>query len=117
MTVLMSVNPARMKRRRNAVASATIASMIGMNAATNVRNTMSSTISAASMPSSSDDPLFDRRELRLAVVLDRHADGLHGRPHGIFDGDHRVAVLVLDRLVELRLRVGDAPALREVSAR
>ena len=58
-------------------------------------------------------PLLDRRELRLAVVLDRHADGLHGRPHGIFDGDHRVAVLVLDRLVELRLGVGDAPALRE----
>ena len=56
MTVLMSVNPARMKRRRNAVASATIASMIGMTAATNVRNTMSSTIIAASMPSSSETP-------------------------------------------------------------
>ena len=54
--VLMSVRPARMKSRRNAVASAASASMIGMNAATNVRNTIRSTMSAARRPSISDVP-------------------------------------------------------------
>ena len=54
--VLMSVSPARMKSRRNAVARAAIARRIGMNAATNVRNTISSTIIAASSPSSSAVP-------------------------------------------------------------
>ena len=55
-TVLMSVRPARMNSRRNAVISATIASMIGMSAATNVRKTTSSTMIAASRPSSSEVP-------------------------------------------------------------
>jgi hypothetical protein len=45
-----------MNSSRNAVMSAPIASMIGMNAATNVRKTSRSTISAASRPSSSDVP-------------------------------------------------------------
>ena len=56
MIVLMSVSPARMNRSRNAVIRATIASTIGMNIATNVRKTTSSTRIAASRPSSSDVP-------------------------------------------------------------
>ena len=54
--VLMSVRPARMKSSRNAVMSATSASPIGIAVATSVRNTTSSTISAASRPSSSCVP-------------------------------------------------------------
>ena len=57
--------------------------------------------------------LLDRRELRLAVVLHRHPCRLDGLAHRILDGDDRVPVLVLDRLVELRLGVGDAAVLRE----
>ncbi len=56
MTVLMSVWPARMNRSRNAVISATIASAIGMSIATNVRNTKSSTMTAASSPRASEIP-------------------------------------------------------------
>ena len=54
--VLMSVSPARMNSSMNAVASASIASMIGISIATNVLNTTSRTMIAASMPSSSDVP-------------------------------------------------------------
>ena len=54
--VLMSVTPARMKSSRNAVMSATSASAIGISLATNVRKTTSSTMSAASRPSSSCTP-------------------------------------------------------------
>jgi hypothetical protein len=54
--VLMSVRPARMNRRMNAVATAVIASAIGIDAATKVRKTTISTIRAASRPSSSCVP-------------------------------------------------------------
>ena len=54
--MLMSVSPARMKSSRNAVPTPTIASAIGIAAATNVRKTISSTMSAASRPSSSCVP-------------------------------------------------------------
>ena len=56
MIVLMSVRPARMNSSRNAVTSAMIASAIGISIATNVRNTISSTMIAASRPSASDVP-------------------------------------------------------------
>ncbi len=49
----MSVSPARMKRSRNAVATAVSASTIGIDVATTVRNTIRSTISAMKRPSSS----------------------------------------------------------------
>ena len=54
--VLIVVRPARMNRSRNAVTAPTSASAIGMNIATKVRKTTSSTISAASRPSSSCVP-------------------------------------------------------------
>ncbi len=53
-------------------------------------------------------PLLERRKLGVAVELHRHAGRLDRLTHGVLNGDHRVAVLVLDRLIELRLRVGDA---------
>ena len=58
-------------------------------------------------------PLLERRELGLAVVLDGHADGGDGLADGVLDGNDRISVLVLDRLVELRLGVGDAPVVGE----
>ena len=54
--VLMSVRPARMNSSRNAVTSALIASAIGISIAVNVRNTISSTMIAASRPSASEVP-------------------------------------------------------------
>ena len=57
-TVLMSVRPARMKRSRNAESTAVIASAIGIGDATNVRKTISRTISAARRPSSSWVPCW-----------------------------------------------------------
>ena len=53
---------------------------------------------AASRPSSLGGALLDRRELGLAVVLDRDAGRLDGVADGVLDGDDLVAVLVLDRL-------------------
>ena len=57
--------------------------------------------------------LLDRRELRLAVVLDRHPGRLDRLADGVLHGDDLVPVGVLDRLVELRLGVGDTAVLRE----
>jgi hypothetical protein len=59
------------------------------------------------------DALLDRRELRLAVVLDRHARRPDALPDGVLHRDHLVAVLVLDGVVELRLGVGDAAVVGE----
>ena len=56
MTVLMSVMPARMNSRKNAVATAVIASAIGIIEAENVRKTISRTMIAASRPRASDVP-------------------------------------------------------------
>ncbi len=38
--------------------------------------------------------LLDRRELGVAVELDRHAGRLDGLPHGVLDGDHLIAILL-----------------------
>ncbi len=57
--------------------------------------------------------LLDRRELCLAVVLDRHPGRLDGLADDVLHGDDLVPVGVLDRLVELRLGVGDTSVLRE----
>ncbi len=54
--VLMLVNPARMKSRMNAVATAKSASAIGIAVATNVRKTRSRTMNAARKPRSSCVP-------------------------------------------------------------
>ena len=58
-------------------------------------------------------PLLDRRELGVAVELGRHAGRLDRFAHGVLDGDDRLAVLVVDDPVELRLGVGDPPVVRE----
>ena len=88
-----------------------------MNAATNVRKTISSTISAASRPRELGRALLEWRELRLAVVLDRDARGRERVAHGVLNVDHRIAVLVVDHAVELGLGVGDAAGLSERSRR
>ncbi len=55
--------------------------------------------------------LLDRRELRVAVELDRHSDGLDGLADGLLHGDDRLTVLVVDHPVELGLGVPDPPVL------
>ena len=57
--------------------------------------------------------LLDRRELGVAVVLDRHAHRRDRLAHGVLHGDDRLAVLVVDHAVELRLGVCDPPVLGE----
>ena len=113
MIVLMSVSPARMKSSRNAVASATIASMIGMNIATNVRKTMSSTMIAASRPSSSDVPCSIGGNSASPLYSTVIAGRLDSLPDRVLDGDDGLAILVVDDPVELRLRVRDAAVLGE----
>ena len=58
-------------------------------------------------------PLLERRELGVAVELDRDPGRLDRLANGVLDRDDGLAVLVLDRLVELRLGVGDAPVVGE----
>ena len=58
-------------------------------------------------------PLLDWRELGFAVVLDGHAHRLDRLADGVLDGEDGLAVLVLDRLAELRLGVGDAAVVGE----
>ena len=60
--------------------------------------------------------LLDRRELGVAVVLDRDSHRRHRLAHGVLDGDDRFAVLVVDHPVELGLRVGDPPFSENVSS-
>ena len=58
-------------------------------------------------------PLLDGRELRLAVVLDRHPCRLDDVADGVLDRDDLWPVGVLDRLVELGLGVRDPTLLGE----
>ena len=58
-------------------------------------------------------PLLDRRELRLAVVLDGDSGRLDRLADRVLDGHDCVAVLVVDDPVELRFRVGDAAVVGE----
>ena len=111
--VLMSVKPARMNSSRNAVMSATIASASGIAVATSVRKTMSSTMSAASSPRSSCVPCsiggnsaspLNSAVTPAAATASRTASST---------ATTCVAVLRLDRLRELRLRVRDAPVVGE----
>ena len=109
----MSVSPARMKSRRNADASAVSASAIGIAAATNVRKTTSSTMSAASRPSSSCGPCSiggnSASPLYSAVDARRRDRGAHR----VLDVEDRLAVLVVDHAVELRLGVRDPAVVGE----
>ena len=74
--VLMSVRPARMNSSRNAVASATIASAIGMNIATKRAEDDQQHDDRRQQAEQLGGALLDRRELGLAVELDRDADRL-----------------------------------------
>jgi len=53
-------------------------------------------------------PLLDRRELGVAVELDRHAGRLDLVAHFLLNREHGFAILLEDHPVELGLRVGDA---------
>ena len=55
--------------------------------------------------------LLKGRELGVAVELDGDPAGGDRVADGVLDRDDRLAVLVLDHLVELRLRVADAPVV------
>ena len=114
MIVLILVNPARMNSSRNAVSK--------RNDRERDRNQHRD--ERAEDEQQHDDrrkqaegfrgPLLDGRKLRVAVELDRHPRGLDGLPDGVLDRENGLAILVLDRLIELRLRVRDAPAVGEV---
>ena len=72
---------------------------------------------AASRPSSSEVPCSIGGNSASPLYSTVTPDGLDGLADGVLDRDDRVAVLVLDRLVELRLRVGDAAVVGERLAR
>ncbi len=55
--------------------------------------------------------LLEGRELRIAVELHGHSCGLDRLADGLLHGDDRLAVLLVDDPVELRLRVRDAPVV------
>src|SRR4029450_13876413 len=112
-TVLMSVMPARMNSTRNAVATAVIARAMGIIVAEKVLKTMRRTMIAASRPSVSDVPCSTGGDPALAVYPDGASCGSYGVAPGVLDGDHGIAVAVVDDLIELRLRVGDSAVVRE----
>ena len=107
--MLMSVRPARMKSRRNAVGRALSASAIGSDVATKVRKTTISTRSAASRPSSSCVPCSMGGNSASPLNSAFTPAGSTGLAHCVLDGEDGLAVLVVDDPVELGLRVGDAP--------
>ena len=113
MTVLMSVRPARMKSSRNAVISATIASAIGISIATNVRKTISSTMIAASRPSASEIPCSSGGNSASPLNSTVTPAGSTVSRTASCTATTASRSLVLDRLVELRLGVGDAPVVGE----
>ena len=111
--VLMSVRPARMKSSRNAV----------IERHDRERDRDQHRDERAEDDEQDDDrgeqaeqllrSLLERRELGVAVELDGHAGRLDRLADGVLHGDDRLAILVLDRLVELRLRVGDPAVVGE----
>ena len=111
--VLMSVRPARMKSSRNAVASAVSASAIGIAVATKRAEDDEQHDERREQAEQLLRPLLDRRELGVAVELDGHAGRLDRLADGVLDGDDRLAVLVVDDPVELRLGVGDPAVVGE----
>ncbi len=93
MIVLMSVSPARMKSRRNAVATATIASAIGIERRDERAEDDQQHDERREQAEQLLRPLLDRRELGVAVELDRHAGRLDRLADGVLDGDDLVAIL------------------------
>ena len=111
--VLMSVRPARMKRRRNAVISATIASASGIAVATIVRNTISSTMSAARSPRSSCVPCSIGGNSASPLNSTTTPARLDSLTHRLLHGENLLAILLVDHAVELGLCVRDAPVVGE----
>ena len=106
--VLMSVRPARMKSRRNAVTERR----------QRERDRDHRRDERAEDDEQHDErreqaeqllrPLLDGRELGVAVELCRHAGRRDRPPDRILDGEDRFAILVVDDPIELGFRVGDA---------
>ena len=111
--MLTSVKPATMKRSMKAVATATIASTIGISSRYERSEDEQQHDERHEQAEDLLDPLFDRRELGVAVELDDDPRRLDLLAHGVLDGDDRVAVLCLDRLVELRFGVRDSAVIGE----
>ena len=111
--MLMSVRPARMNSSRNAVASAVSASAIGIERRHERAEDDEQHDDRREQAEQLLRALLDRRELGVAVVLDRHAGRLDRLADGVLHGDDGVAILLEDDPVELRLRVGDAPVVGE----
>ncbi len=111
--VLMSVRPARMKSRTNAIASAVSASRIGIDTATKVRKTTIRTISAISRPSSSCGPCSIGGNSASPLNSTVRPAGSTVCAHRVLDGDDGRAILVEDDPIELGFRIGDPSVVRE----
>ena len=93
--------------------SATIASAIGISIATNVRNTISSTMIAASRPSTSEAPCSSGGNSASPLNSTVTPAGSTVSRTASCTATTASRSLVLDRLVELRLGVGDAAVVGE----
>ena len=93
--------------------SATIASAIGISIATNVRKTISSTMIAASRPRASEIPCSSGGNSASPLNSTVTPAGSTVSRTASCTATTGVAVLVLDRLVELRLGVGDPAVVGE----
>ena len=102
-----------MKRSRNAVISATIASASGIAVATSVRKTTSSTMSAASRPRSSCVPCSIGGNSASPLNSTTTPSAATPSRTASWTASTCLAVLVVDDAVELCLRVGDATVLGE----
>ncbi len=111
--VLMSVRPARMKRSRNAVMSATIASASGIAVATSVRKTTSSTMSAASRPRSSCVPCSIGGNSASPLNSTTTPTAATPSRTASWTASTGLAILVVDDAVELCLCVRDSTVLGE----
>ena len=109
--MLMAVRPARRKSRKNAVKTAVTARKIGIVVATKLRNRTSRRIDADENADELLRALLNGRELGVAVELRGDPCRRDRVAHRVLDRDHRIAILVVDHLVELRLRVADAPVV------
>ena len=109
--VLISVSPARRNSRRNAVATAVMASASGIEVATNVRKTISRTIRAASRPSSSCVPCSIGGNSASPLNSTVTPAGSTVSRTASWTATTDVAILGVDDAVELGLRIRDAPVV------
>ena len=109
--VLTSVSPARMKRSRNAVATAVMRERDRDRRRDERAEDDEQHDERREQPEQLLRSLLDRRELRVAVELHGHAGGLDRLADRLLDGNDRRAILLVDHPVELGLRVRDAPVV------